>query len=161
MFKNKKSPTLYNQSYEREIQVRNYSSGYTLPDCKLSCEQVKNTYYIDKVWVTSELGNHKVNVNTEVKNQQLIQENVPSCGYKPMLDQKWCSVNSVWASTQSKVLKTSNLNVNAQEFYPGNITRYTKIGCNVFAKVFSPKFIYLFIWGFTSISTLYRSYHDG
>ena len=23
------------------------------------------------------------------------------------------------------------------------------------------KFIYLFIWGFTSLSTLYRSYHDG
>ena len=22
-------------------------------------------------------------------------------------------------------------------------------------------FIYLFIWGFTSLSTLYRSYHDG
>ena len=23
------------------------------------------------------------------------------------------------------------------------------------------KFVYLFIWGFTSLSTLYRSYHDG
>ena len=22
-------------------------------------------------------------------------------------------------------------------------------------------FVYLFIWGFTSLSTLYRSYHDG
>ena len=25
----------------------------------------------------------------------------------------------------------------------------------------SPKYVYLFIWGFTSLSTLYRSYHDG
>ena len=24
-----------------------------------------------------------------------------------------------------------------------------------------PSFIYLFIWDFTSLSTLYRSYHDG
>ena len=28
-------------------------------------------------------------------------------------------------------------------------------------KTQSYDFIYLFIWGFTSLSTLYRSYHDG
>ena len=27
--------------------------------------------------------------------------------------------------------------------------------------IYIPNFIYLFIWGFTLLSTLYRSYHDG
>ena len=31
----------------------------------------------------------------------------------------------------------------------------------VFLPQFNFLFIYLFIWGFTSLSTLYRSYHDG
>ena len=139
MFKNNKAPTLYKQGYGRAIQVRNYGSSYTLPDCKLSCEQIKNTYCTDKAWVTSKLRNHKVNVNTEVQSQQLIQENGFSCGPKPMLDNKWCPINNTWASTKRKVQKTSNLNIHAPEFYPGNIEQHIKVGCNVVAKVFSPK----------------------
>ena len=40
---------------------------------------------------------------------------------------------------KEKFKKTSDLNINAPEFYPGNIKQYIKVGCNVVAKVFSPK----------------------
>ena len=57
-----------------------------------------------------------------------------------MLDKKCCPINNRWASTKRKVKQIFNFNVNAPEFFPGNNKKqYIKIGCNVFAKVFSPK----------------------
>ena len=38
---------------------------------------------------------------------------------------------------------------------------YLSIDTTVSLPSISKLFIYLFIWGFTSLSTLYRSYHDG
>ena len=34
-------------------------------------------------------------------------------------------------------------------------------GVRIIVDLSWPIFVYLFIWGFTSLSTLYRSYHDG
>ena len=41
----------------------------------------------------------------------------------------------------------------------GSLSRYKKNKPDF--KIYSETCIYLFIWGFTSLSTLYRSYHDG
>ena len=57
-----------------------------------------------------------------------------------MLDKKCCPINNRWTSTKRKVKQIFNFNVNAPEFFPGNNKKqYIKVGCNVFAKVFSPK----------------------
>ena len=138
MFKNEESPTLYKKSYRGVRLVSNYGNSETLPDCKFSCE--KDIYCTDKARVTSKLRNHKVYVDTEVKCQQFSYRNEFNDGVKPMSDKKCCPINNRWASTKIKVKQIFNFNVNAPEFFPGNNKKqYIKVGCNVFAKVFSPK----------------------
>ena len=118
--------------------VSNYGRSETLPDCKFACE--KDIYCTDKAWVTSKLRNHKVYADTEVKCQQFSYKNVLSQGTKPMSDKKCCPINNNWASAKVKVKQIFHFNVNAPEFVPGNNKKqYIKVGCNVFAKVFSPK----------------------
>ena len=48
-------------------------------------------------------------------------------------------------------------------FAVNEVKYYRNKQLNTYDRLFdAPKaFVYLFIWGLTSLSTLYRSYHDG
>ena len=79
------------KSYGREIQVRDYSSGYTLPDFKLSFKQVKVNKDMDcktSTWFANSIRNQDINVNINTKNQNIIQESAAKYDYKSAIDRK-------------------------------------------------------------------------
>ena len=140
MFRNKNFPTLYRQSYGSGVQVRNYSNSYTFPDFKLSTNKI-NVYKdinckINACFATN-LGEQ--DVDTRTKNQTVSQENILDCSYGKINDMKACLYDGVHFKKQLETRQIQLLNVNASEFWPGDVKNQMKSGCNIFAKVFVPK----------------------
>ena len=63
--------------------------------------------------------------------------------------------------TDSQKCKNERKCVNCQGNYASNEKSCAKWKEEKDIQRIKALFVYLFIWGFTSLSTLYRSYHDG
>ena len=130
MFKNNKFPTLYAQSYGRDIQVSNYSNSYTLPHFKL----LLNSSCTDTL-AARNIRSQGDNTNLVYINQNLSQH--IDC---EIVKNRNKYVHNKTGNVQcSKIDKIQKWNVNAPVFYPGNVRYCSKSGCNILARVFLPK----------------------